>query len=103
MSGKKKEGYDLYESAERFYVDESSFDEKIDANLYFTVRGCEEEGEETLPKWVVNFIQNVAGLCTDVGETGDFYKNPRAMFVALDLIYTLLEEQREDGHEQEAE
>jgi hypothetical protein len=69
------------------------FREKLENNRYFTTRGCMEDGSLKIEKWKINFIHNIAGSCTDECESEDFYKNPRAMFVALDLIYELLEEE----------
>lgn len=70
------------------------FKKALDENMYFSLRGCEEEGKQTLPKFVLNFISNVAGICTDSNEGEDYYKNARAMFVALDLIYLILDAYR---------
>jgi len=67
------------------------FADKMENNLYFTLRGCEQDGYYKVPKIAINSIINWAGVCTDPNETEDYYKNPRAMFVALDLIYTMLD------------
>ena len=77
------------------HIDES-FQEKHYRNMYFTLAGCEEDGFVKVPKIVIRAIMNWAGCCTDSNESEDYYKNPRAMFVALDLIYSLLDELQED-------
>ncbi|MCJ7634108.1 hypothetical protein MUP77_17190 [Candidatus Bathyarchaeota archaeon] len=61
--------------------------EALEYNMYFTLRGCEASGHRKIPETLFRFIGNIAGLCTDKYESEDYYKNPRAMFVALDLIY----------------
>ena len=77
-----------------------SFKEKLDENIYFTLRGCRENGFVKVPRTIINFMSNISGTCTDPNETEDFYKNPRAMFVALDLIYEALEEIRKEGEKE---
>lgn len=68
------------------------FLEILDENLYFNMKGCESfKGSVSIPKEWYYQILNWAGACTDEGESEDYYKNPRAMFVALDLIYQLLD------------
>jgi len=76
---------------------EKSFEEKLDENIYFTLRGCKENGTVKVPKTIFNFVRNIAGECTDSHSGPDFYKNPRAMFVALDLIYSVLDEIEREG------
>jgi hypothetical protein len=72
--------------------DEPDFQQSLKDNLYFTIRGTEEKGSIRLDKTLFNFIYDIAGTCTDPNETPDYYNNPRAMFVALDLIYKALDE-----------
>ena len=68
-----------------------TFNEALEDNLYFNMSGCERfTGLVKIPEeWFIQIL-NWAGACTDPSESEDFYKNPRAMFVALDLIYQLL-------------
>jgi hypothetical protein len=68
-----------------------SFKHTYEGNLYWTLRGCETKGTVTVPKTAINAIMNWAGACTDPDEGPDYYNNPRAMYVALDLIYRLLD------------
>lgn len=75
---------------------EQTFEEKLEENIYFTLRGCSGKGTVQIPKTIFNFIYNISGTCTDSNETEDFYMNPRAMFVALDLIYVALDEIRKE-------
>ena len=65
-------------------------------NLYFTNRGCDVKGSVKIPLTWINRIMNWSGACTDPLEREDFYKNPRAMFVALDLIYRMLDSVNSD-------
>jgi len=68
------------------------FLEALDENMYFNMKGCENlKGSISVPKEWYFQILNWAGACTDSGESEDYYKNPRAMYVALDLIYRLLD------------
>ena len=68
------------------------FQETLEDTLYFNMSGCENlKGRVSLPEEWFYQIMNWAGACTDSGEGEDFYKNPRAMYVALDLIYQLLD------------
>lgn len=71
--------------------------DKIEHNLYFTLRGCEQDGYYKVPKVVINSIMNWAGSCTNPTDGEDYYKNPRTMFVALDLIYTMLDNLQRHG------
>jgi len=71
------------------HIDEQ-FQDKMEHNMYFTLRGCEEKGYYKVPKILLNAFYNWSALCTDPKESEDFYKNPRAMFVALDLMYTMI-------------
>ena len=73
------------------HLDED-FQDKLENNMYWTLRGCEVDGFYVIPKTALRAIMNWAGTSTDPHESEDYYKNPRAMFVALDMIYTLLEE-----------
>ncbi len=81
--------------------DEPTFEESLKENIYFTTRGCEERGSIKIDKTLFNFIYNISGMCTDKGETEDYFKNPRAMFVALDLIYKAFNEVEQSEREQE--
>ncbi len=67
------------------------FEETLEDNLYFTVRGCRENGSIKMPRTTFNFIKNISGECTESNSGPDHYNNPRAMFVALDLIYKALD------------
>ena len=61
-------------------------------NIYFNMDGCEcLKGNICIPKEWFTQILNWSGACTDSSESEDYYKNPRAMYVALDLIYLLLD------------
>lgn len=73
------------------------FEETLEDNLYFTERGCEEMGRIRVPKTTFNFIKNISGECTDANSGPDYYNNPRAMFVALDLIYKSLDTIQEES------
>lgn len=75
---------------------EQAVEEKLEEQIYFTLRGCRGTGTVEIPKTLFNFIYNISGTCTDSNETEDYYKNPRAMFVALDLIYIVLDEIRKE-------
>ena len=74
--------------------DEPTFEDSLAESKLFTLRGCEEKGEITIPKTLFNFIYNVSAYCTD-SEANDkkIFDNKEAMFEALDLIYKVLDEQ----------
>ena len=56
------------------------------------MEGCESlTGKVCIPEEWFTQILNWSGACTDPSESEDYYKNPRAMYVALDLIYQLLD------------
>jgi len=69
--------------------------EAIEDNIYFGLNGCDAPGVAKLPETFFRFIGDIAGMCTDKSETPDYYNNPRAMFVALDLIYKACQEVNE--------
>lgn len=61
------------------------FDPDLNFEKYETV---------TIPKNLVRFLWNISGSCTDTSEKG-LYKNRKAMFEALDIIYKALDEHLE--------
>jgi hypothetical protein len=70
----------------------NKFQEALEENMYFNMKGCESvKGTVAIPREWYYQILNWSGSCTDPNESEDYYKNPRAMFVALDLIYLLLD------------
>ena len=69
------------------------FEETLEDNLYFTLRGCREAGIIKIPKTT---FKNISGECTESNSGPDYYNNPRAMFVALDLIYKALDTIQEE-------
>jgi len=83
-------------------VDEArfrEFKEALDRNLYFTDEGTHVDGVVVIPQSFFNMVETWSAMCTDPSEGEDYYKNPRAMFVALDLIYRLLNSVEEKGDE----
>jgi len=69
-----------------------AFEEALEENIYFTTEGIEEANTLiTLPKSFVSIVKAWSAICTEPNEGEDYYRNPRAMFVALDLIYRLLD------------
>ena len=67
------------------------FQEALEDNIYFNMRGCSVEGSIKIPREWFYQILNWSGECTEPNAGEDYYKNPRAMYVALDLIYRLLD------------
>ena len=66
------------------------FEETLEDNLYFTDEGIEDDGcWVTIPKKYISMVKTWSALCIDPNEGEDYYKNPRAMFMALLLIYRL--------------
>ncbi len=76
---------------------EETFEEALENNIYFTLRGCKEKGNIKIPRTMFNFISNISGMCTDKCETEDFFKNPRTMYVALNLIYLAFDKIRQES------
>jgi len=64
--------------------------ETLETAKFFTFRGCVGKGEYRVPKIYINAILNWVGNCTDPFDI-DNYKNPDAMFEALDLIFKVLQ------------
>ena len=77
-------------------TEEETFEDALEDNIYFTLRGCEEKGKIKIRRTIFNFISNISGMCTDKCESEDFFKNPRTMFVSLNLIYLALEKIRKE-------
>jgi len=69
---------------------ETSLEETLENAKHFNFRGIPGKGEYRIPKVYINAIINWSGYCTDPHDL-DTYKNPEAMFEALDLIYKILD------------
>lgn len=67
-----------------------TLEETLESAKFFTFRGCVGIGEYRVPKIHINAILNWSGNCTDPFDA-DNYKNPDAMFEALDLIFKVLQ------------
>lgn len=76
------------------HLDES-FKEALQKSKYWTLRGCEMQGFSLVDRTILLFIQNIAGTATDPDD--EYFKNPEAMFEALDLIWKILEDARKGG------
>lgn len=74
---------------------ERTFEESHALSPYWTLRGCEIPGYHIVSETILNFIQNISGNSTDPYD--DLFKNPDAMFDALNLIYQILEQARKEG------
>jgi len=69
---------------------ETSLEETLEGAKHFNFKGIPGVGEYRIPKVYINAIINWSGYCTDPHDI-DTYKNPEAMFEALDLIYKILD------------
>lgn len=67
-----------------------TLEETLETAKFFTFKGCVGKGEYRVPRIYINAILNWAGNCTDPFDV-DNYKNPEAMFEALDLIFKVLQ------------
>ena len=85
--------------------DEPTMQETLDQSEYWVFDpdlNFEKDETVTIPKNLVRFLWNISGSCTDTSEKG-LYKNRKAMFEALDIIYKALDEHLELDKQQEKE
>ena len=78
-------------------------DEKEDWDLqkailhspFWTLWGCDRKGTLAVDETIIAFIKAISGDATE--PNSGLYKNPDAMYNALDLIYMIIDEAQENN------